>query len=149
MVQRKSPEKTTDITTNIAKQSSDIDVNKYSKVNVGNKAENNTSQNFFTKDKYENSMILGLAVLVILAFIVAVVVMMTVKKVEIGQVERNRIYGVYYYPDGSRRQNVQEVVDHNDEYNMNTRQATLTDRNSQYSQGEDNVVEIDSDYARL
>ena len=94
-------------------------------------------------------MILGLAVLVILAFIVAVVVMMTVKKVEIGQVERNSIYGVYYYPDGSRRQNVQEVVDHNDEYNMNTRQATLTDRNSQYSQGEDNVVEIDSDYARL
>ena len=76
--------------------------------------------------------------------------MTSAKKVEIGEIDRNQIYGVSYYPDGSRRQHVQELVDHNDEYNMNTRQATLTDRNSQYSQGENDVSdESDNDYARL
>lgn len=148
LVQRKVPEKTTAIPYNIVKQSSDVDKENNLEVNLRNKEET-TPRNFFTKDNYENSLILGLAALVILAVTVVVVVKTTGRKVEIGHVERNQIYGVYYYPDGSRRQNVQEVVDENDEYNMNTRQATLTDRNSQYSQGEDNISEADGDYARL
>ena len=68
---------------------------------------------------------MGLAALVILAVTVAVVVVTSAKKVEIGEIDRNQIYGVSYYPDGSRRQNVQEVVDHNDEYNTNTRPHSL------------------------
>ena len=121
LVQRKVPEKTTAIPNNIVKQSSDVDKENNLEVNLRNKEET-TPQNFFTKDNYENSLILGLATLVILAVTVVVVVKTTGRRVEIGHVERNQIYGVYYYPDGSRRQNVQEVVDHNDEYNMNTRQ---------------------------